>query len=58
MAGGAGAITAAGVVQADAVVQGYVEDRLLFAVIFVGKLVVFELDKLDRKSTRLNSSHV
>src|SRR5215471_8151175 len=44
MARCAGTVAAAGVVEADSVVQSDVEDRLLFAVIFVGKLVVFELD--------------
>ena len=46
VAGGAGAIAAAGVVERDAEVQGDVENGLLFAVIFVGQFAVLELHRL------------
>ena len=40
--GGAGAVSAARVVERNAKVQGDVEDRFFFAVIFVGELAVLE----------------
>ncbi len=46
MAGGAGAIAAAGVIEPDAIVQRDVQQRFLFAVILVGQLAVLELNRL------------
>src|SRR5713226_8558440 len=46
MAGGAGAVAAAGMVQKDAVVESNVQNGLGFAVLLVGQLAVLELDGL------------
>jgi hypothetical protein len=46
VAGGAGIVAAAGVVERDVIVQRHVEDGLLFAVIFVRQLAVFKLHGL------------
>ena len=46
MAGGAGTVAAAGVVERNAEVQGYVEKGLLLAVIFVGQFAVLKRDGL------------
>src|SRR5436305_6441440 len=44
MAGSAGAVAAAGMVQKDAVVESNIPNRLAFAMFLVGQLAVFELD--------------
>ena len=46
MAGGAGAIAAAGVIQPDAIIHRDVQQRFLFAMIFVRQLAVLELHRL------------
>jgi len=46
VAGGAGAIASTGVVELDSVVERDIENRLLFAMIFVGQLAVLKRDRL------------
>src|SRR6266567_1307692 len=46
MAGRAGAVAAAGVIETHAVVQRDIKNGLLFAMVFVGQLAVLELHRL------------
>src|SRR5271157_6553071 len=46
MAGGAGAVAAASVLQVQAKVHGHVQDRLRLAVLLIGKLSAFKLERL------------
>src|SRR5208283_1870938 len=46
VAGGAGAVAAAGVLQVQAEVHGHVQDRLRLAVLLVGQLAVFKFEAL------------
>src|SRR5271157_1936925 len=57
--GGAGAVTAAGVLQVQAEVHGHVQDRLRLAVLLVGQLAVFKFEALvlgkERDANRVRS---
>src|SRR5689334_19458185 len=46
MAGGAGAVAPARVVEPDSVVQGHVQQRLLLAMILIGKFAVLKRNSL------------